>query len=68
MWHNIPHGWADMDDDERKNAAYAKGQKDYASCDGQADDPLTEMLHPNYDAPDGYEEEYADGWSNARNQ
>ena len=69
MWHNIPDGWADMDDDERKDAAFAKGQHDYASCNGTADDPLTEMFHPvNYDPPDGYEDEYGDGWKNARSQ
>jgi len=68
MWKNIPDGWEDMDDDERKDAAYAKGQQDYADCGGLGDDPITEAFHPNYDPPEGYEEEYADGWNHAKSQ
>ena len=66
VWKNIPKGWADMDEDEKKDAAYAKGQQDYVDCGGIADNPISEMAFPNYDPPDGYEEEYADGWNHAK--
>ena len=36
--------------------------------EGLAHDPLTDMFHANYDPPDAYEDEYAEGWKHARSQ
>jgi hypothetical protein len=69
MWKNIPRRWADMTEDERKNAAYAKGQHDYAACHGLGDsNPIVEAMWSSYDPPDGYEADYAAGWKHAKSQ
>ena len=69
MWTNIPDGWEDMSEDERKDAAYAKGQQDFAACGGQVDgNPITDAICSYYDPPDGYQEKYADTWNNAKSQ
>ncbi len=63
MWRNVPGDWSDMSDEERKDAAYAKGQHDYKSSGG-----LEEILWSSYDPPDGYQDEYSKGWNNVKNQ
>jgi hypothetical protein len=54
---------------DKGREAHNKGERDFKKSGGLADsNPLTEAFHPTYDPPSGYEEEYKEGWDNAKNQ
>jgi hypothetical protein len=51
---------------DKQKDAFIKGRDDYNKSGGQANsNPLTELFHPSYNPPSGYEKQYKDGWDTA---
>ena len=47
--------------------AWLKGYDDYMKCGGLTDpNRVTEFSQPSWDPPEGFEDEYRDGWKAAK--